>query len=222
MGWFSSSKSSKNSSGAAPGASYPKAGASYPTAQPPVQQPTTLTNTPPVAGGPPTYNQSMGQQTAQAQPYPNAYPSIDEKPPIGQGYPNVPQPGQAAPYPGQQMPGQMPQYQQPGAPMQMQNAPYPQASGPSGVMAAPTPQHITNQYQVTMQPMPVQQAKFDSGARFSNNAPARIPPPPPGMAANSAQLAAMQGQSVNVNQKKAGFFSGGDGGGVSVMGGGLF
>ena len=40
--------------------------------------------------------------------------------------------------------------------------------------AQPTPQNVTSQYQVTYQPPPVQQAKFDSGARFDGNAQARV------------------------------------------------
>ena len=91
-------------------------------------------------------------------------------------------------------------------------------------VAQPTPQHITNQYQVQYVPRPAEQGRFDSGARFNGKggAEVRIPPPPPGVAANSAQLAAQNGQAVNVSQRKTGFWSGGDGGGVSMMGGGLF
>ena len=40
-------------------------------------------------------------------------------------------------------------------------------------------------------------------------------PPPPGYAANAAQMAASQGQSVNVQQRQAGWFSGGTGGGYT-------
>jgi len=70
--------------------------------------------------------------------------------------------------------------------------------------------------------MPAKQATFDSGARFDGNSQARVPPPPPGMQMNTAQMQAAQGQSAQVGQNKAGFLSGGDGGGYSVMGGGLF
>ena len=40
-------------------------------------------------------------------------------------------------------------------------------------------------------------------------------PPPPGYAPNAAQIAASQGQSVNVQQRQAGWFSGGTGGGYT-------
>ena len=40
-------------------------------------------------------------------------------------------------------------------------------------------------------------------------------PPPPGYAPNAAQMAASQGQSVNVQQRQAGWFSGGTGGGYT-------
>lgn len=55
---------------------------------------------------------------------------------------------------------------------------------------------------------------FDAGARFSSIAPPRIPPPPPGVMPNPAQLAHMQGQNVVVSQKKANVLSGGSSGGL--------
>jgi len=168
---------------------------------------------PKAAGGYPTASYPI-QSTAQPQiqqPAPGAPPAY--------GAPQQPYPGQQQPYPGQQKPypgqqaypSQQPHYQQPN---------YPQ--NPNAFTAAPTPQNVTQNYNVTYQPAPVKQATFDSGARFDANAQARIPPPPPGVAMNSAQLQAAQGQSAQVGQNKAGFLSGGDGGGYSVMGGGLF
>lgn len=199
MGWFSSSKPKNDSK-----PSYPTANAGYPT-----QEKANFQAAPP-ANAPPGYTH-VDAQSAQG----SVYPTL---PPTGQN------PGYAA-QPGVQQPG-YPQAQ--AYPTAVQNSypqaqqPYPSQPGPNSVYAQPTPAHVTNQYNIVYQPPPVQQARFDSGARFDGNTPARIPPPPPGVAANSAQLAAANGQGVQVSQKKAGFWSGGDGGGVSVMGGGLF
>lgn len=57
---------------------------------------------------------------------------------------------------------------------------------------------------------------FDPGARFTAANPPTIPPPPPGVAPNPAQLAQMQGQNVVVTQRQAGFFEGSPGGGVDT------
>ncbi|XP_067685607.1 DAZ-associated protein 2-like [Haliotis asinina] len=53
---------------------------------------------------------------------------------------------------------------------------------------------------------------FDAGARFDGIAQPRIPPPPPGMAPNAAQLAQMQGQTVVASQQSSNWFTGGAGG----------
>merc|ERR1712004_6368 len=135
--------------------------------------------------------------------------------PPAYGAPQQPYPQGQQPYPQGQQPYQQ-QYQQ-----QPYQQPHQQAPKNS-FTAHPTPQNVTSQYNVTYQPAPVKQATFDSGARFDGNSQARVPPPPPGVMMNSAQLAAQQGQSAQVGQNKAGFMSGGDGGGYSVMGGGLF
>lgn len=58
---------------------------------------------------------------------------------------------------------------------------------------------------------------FDSGARFDGITQPSIPPPPPGVAPNAAQLAAASGAHVAVSQKKAGFLSGGSGGGYTIF-----
>jgi len=127
---------------------------------------------------------------------PTAPPAYDQKPQNHQPYPAT-----------------KPQYQYP------TNQHYPTTNG---IQAQPTPQHVTQAYNIQYQPMPAPQARFDSGARFDGNSQARVPPPPPGVQMNSAQIAAAQGQSVQVGQKKGSFLTGGDGGGVSMMGGGLF
>ncbi|XP_050713145.1 uncharacterized protein LOC126996586 isoform X2 [Eriocheir sinensis] len=53
---------------------------------------------------------------------------------------------------------------------------------------------------------------FDSGARFDGISQPNIPPPPPGVAPNAAQLAAASGAHVSSTQKKGSFLSGGSGG----------
>ncbi|KAL3226271.1 hypothetical protein MRX96_025180 [Rhipicephalus microplus] len=57
---------------------------------------------------------------------------------------------------------------------------------------------------------------FDPGARFSKLAPPRVPPPPPGVMPNPAQLALMQGHNVVVTQRKSNVISGGSSGGVDT------
>jgi len=56
---------------------------------------------------------------------------------------------------------------------------------------------------------------FDAGARFDHIARPVIPPPPPGVAPNAAQLAAMQGQSSILGQKKGSWLEGGSSGGYT-------
>lgn len=56
---------------------------------------------------------------------------------------------------------------------------------------------------------------FDAGARFDGIARPTVPPPPPGVAPNAAQMAAMQGQNVVLNQKKGSFLEGGSSGGYT-------
>lgn len=56
---------------------------------------------------------------------------------------------------------------------------------------------------------------YDSGARFDGISQPTIPPPPPGVAPNAAQLAAASGAQVSMSQKKGSFLSGGSGGGFT-------
>ena len=65
------------------------------------------------------------------------------------------------------------------------------------------------------QPQPVVQGQFDAGARFSAQAPASIPPPPPGVMPTPAQMAAMSGQQVVMGQKEGGFLKGSGSGGYT-------
>jgi len=60
----------------------------------------------------------------------------------------------------------------------------------------------------------VSQNGFD-GTRFDGISQPVLPPPPPGVAANAAQLAAMAGHSVALSQKKGSFLGGGTEGGYT-------
>lgn len=75
------------------------------------------------------------------------------------------------------------------------------------------------QYQVAPQQFApgqqvIVQGGFDNGARFASGS-ASIPPPPPGCAPNSAQVASSQGASVAVSQQKTSKLKGDMGGGVT-------
>ncbi|XP_063226358.1 DAZ-associated protein 2-like isoform X3 [Bacillus rossius redtenbacheri] len=56
---------------------------------------------------------------------------------------------------------------------------------------------------------------FDAGARFDGIAQPVLPPAPPGVPANAAQLAAMAGHNVALGQKKGSFLAGGSDGGYT-------
>merc|ERR1712038_159450 len=162
-------------------------------------------------------SKATGGYPSQGGGYPtqnNVSSNVQEKQPLPQQMPPTGQPPPYGAAPQYQQPYPMPPQQQQQYPQSYQQQPYPTA--PNSINAQPTPQNVTQAYQVTYQPAPVQQARFDG------NSQARVPPPPPGVQMNSAQLAAAQGQSAQVGQRKTGFFNGGDGGGTSIMGGGLF
>ncbi|XP_077521798.1 uncharacterized protein LOC144132928 [Amblyomma americanum] len=112
--------------------------------------------------------------------------------------PSQPAPQQPAPVPVYQQPPVV--YQQP--PMPMMAMPSPMDPSTGRVFVDPN------------DPNTLHYEGFDAGARFSDIAPPRIPPPPPGVMPNPAQVAHMQGQNVVVTQKKANVFSGGTSGGV--------
>lgn len=59
------------------------------------------------------------------------------------------------------------------------------------------------------------QAGFDGGARFDGISQPVVPPAPPGVAPNAAQLAAMAGHTVMLGQKKGNFLSGASEGGYT-------
>lgn len=56
---------------------------------------------------------------------------------------------------------------------------------------------------------------FEAGARFDGIAQPVLPPAPPGVPANAAQLAAMAGHNVAISQKKGSFLTGGTDGGYT-------
>ncbi|XP_046443724.1 DAZ-associated protein 2-like isoform X1 [Daphnia pulex] len=56
---------------------------------------------------------------------------------------------------------------------------------------------------------------FDAGARFDSTSQVRIPPPPPGVAPNAAQLAHGSGHNVVLGQRQDRFFTGGSDGGAT-------
>ncbi|PNF34285.1 DAZ-associated protein 2 [Cryptotermes secundus] len=56
---------------------------------------------------------------------------------------------------------------------------------------------------------------FEAGARFDGIAQPVLPPAPPGVPANAAQLAAMAGHNVALTQKKGSFLTGGTDGGYT-------
>ncbi|KAH3703240.1 annexin A7-like isoform X2 [Dreissena polymorpha] len=150
-------------------------------------------------------------------------------------YPKAPQAGypQQGAYPGGSYPQnqypsgypyQQSPYDQPMAPPPYQEAPppyaqsqqYPPSSSqypPSSGMAPPPASYYP--YQQMPQPQTVlAPGLFDSGARFDGISQQRVPPPPPGVMPNHAQMAAMQGHHVVGTQQSANWFSGGknDGG----------
>ncbi|KAL3836133.1 hypothetical protein ACJMK2_021583 [Sinanodonta woodiana] len=82
--------------------------------------------------------------------------------------------------------------------------------GPPPPYTACAQQAIPPQQHIVMAPN-----AFDAGARFDGIAQPRIPPPPPGVAPNAAQLAAMQGHTVVGTQQSADWFTGVKGGGYT-------
>lgn len=130
--------------------------------------------------------------TAQPTAQPTAAPTPGERP-AGPSNPTAQLP------PGAQQFWVMPQ--------QMQQMPYMQQQGfdPGRVFVDPS------------DPNTLHYEGFDAGARFSNLAPPRIPPPPPGVPPNPAQLAHMQGQNVVVTQRKSNWIGGGSNAGVDTQ-----
>ncbi|ESO94253.1 hypothetical protein LOTGIDRAFT_89443, partial [Lottia gigantea] len=100
-------------------------------------------------------------------------------------------------------------------------SPYPpQSQGthyPSGAAAYPT------NYSYPAQPMSyltgpaphtvVAVGGFDAGARFNAGAAPVVPPAPPGVVPNAAQMGVSQGHNVVATQRSTNWFTGGSGGG---------
>ncbi|XP_059471815.1 DAZ-associated protein 2-like isoform X2 [Neocloeon triangulifer] len=155
-------------------------------------------------GAPPTYDQAMAHPTAHTANLPQAgwHMQHGQQPVMYQNY----QSAAAAAASAQN-------YQQ-----QMQAA-----AGYPGAYA-PTPFYSPAQYQMQGQHMhnPHNQpttivmpgvAAFDGGARFNGISQPVVPPAPPGIAPNAAQVAAMSGHNVVLGQKKGGFLTGSSTGG---------
>lgn len=58
------------------------------------------------------------------------------------------------------------------------------------------------------------QNAFDAGARFDSSSQVRIPPPPPGVAPNVAQMAQSSGHNVVAGQRQDRWVMGGSDGGA--------
>lgn len=152
----------------------------------------TIPPTGPQQGYPPYQSQGMA-------PPPAYYPGTHTAPPAGFGPPPVYSASPNTSMGGAPL-GQPTYSHQPQAYPQQQTYPQ-QAAYP--------------QTAIPPQPQPMVAAKFDAGARFHKNAPASIPPPPPGVMPNAAQVAAMQGQSVVMGKKEEGFLKGSGSGGYT-------
>ncbi|WAR05563.1 hypothetical protein MAR_020932 [Mya arenaria] len=149
--------------------------------------------------------------TAQSGAYPS-HPQAQGGYPQGQGmYPAGPYPQTQYPagaYPYQQNPYGPPGYQEPPPPYSA----HPQYPPPGSNYAPPQAPYYPQQQPQTV----VAPGLFDAGARFDGIAQNRIPPPPPGVAPNQAQMAAMQGQTVVASQQRGNWLSGsGNDAGVS-------
>lgn len=180
----------------------------------------------------------MSQNNSKPKPYPTqptapvmqqqAYPQMQQ--PYGQPY------MQSAGY-GQPMPGMPPpppnynqamshpiapnNYTQPqwtGQHQQVGGAPYygyPQQgyAGQAPYYGQPQPQYVVQQAPVAPVTV-VAPGAFDAGARFNSTSQVRIPPPPPGIAPNMAQIASANGQTVQASQRPDNFLTGGSNGGM--------
>ena len=58
------------------------------------------------------------------------------------------------------------------------------------------------------------QGAFDAGARFDSSSQVRVPPPPPGIAPNMAQIAQANGHNVQLGRRPDNFMTGGSSGGM--------
>ncbi|XP_076062575.1 uncharacterized protein LOC143037863 isoform X2 [Oratosquilla oratoria] len=188
----------------------------------------------PYGEAPPTYRESLQHpvvEAQQAKPGPYAYP------PQGAMYPQV-----SGAYPPGRALTQAELYQQAAAGQYVQAAqvaqvaaayskasqvyaqssPYTQMAGYGAAFPVPAgyPQQSPAMYlppQAVFHPGQhvLVQNGFDAGARFDGVARPSIPPPPPGVAPNAAQLAASAGASVSLTQKEGSFLTGGTGGGYT-------
>ncbi|KAG1681273.1 hypothetical protein GQR58_011929 [Nymphon striatum] len=167
------------------------------------------------SGGGPPGSVPNGYQFAPKYPsqpaiYPGAYPPAYQAVPGGISYTNasIPQ-GPPPPY----MPSPQAHYAYPYQPTQVSQAYaqyYQQAhySQLAAAAAAAAQMQAVGQNATVVVP-----EAYNAGARFDGIARPVIPPPPPGVAPNAAQIAAMQGNQVVLGQRQNDELGGGAGGG---------
>jgi len=171
---------------------YPSAAGGYPP-QAAGGYPPSTGGYPPATGG---YPPSTGAYPPSASPYPQA-------PTAAPGYP------QRHPTPA----GQHGAYPPAGPPPPYAPRGHPTGAYPAYPGASPYPQQQQPRH-MGVRP-PTAGGTYDAAARFGAGASYNIPPPPPGCAPNSAQMAQMQGQNVVMNQRKSDFWNGSGSGGAT-------
>eukprot|EP00795_Rhopilema_esculentum_P014128 gene14128-5122_t len=141
---------------------------------------------------------SHGQQSEEGYPGKQCGPPPQSYPAVPQGYPQMPpQYGQAAPPPYSAYP------------------PQPQAYPPQPQAYTYQPQAYPQQTVTYLTHQPMASGTYDSGARFDGISRPNVPPPPPGVAPNAAQVAASQGQPALLQQRQSGWLEGGSGAGYT-------
>ncbi|CAH1774941.1 unnamed protein product [Owenia fusiformis] len=101
-------------------------------------------------------------------------------------------------------------------------APPPYSAVPQQAQYVPPPGNAQAQYgapptQYKANETVVVKGVFDAGARFGPGSGASIPPPPPGVKPNAAQMAQSQGANVVATQKPQKKWEGGSDGGYCLM-----
>jgi len=174
---------------------------------------------------------SNSSQDSKPKPYPTqpSAPQLQAPMQQAQVLGPYPQPGMYQPMPG--MPPPPPTYDQAmHHPVAPSNYAQPQWAGQLPAGATPYyghpqqgygghpyyPQQQPTTYVVQQTPATtvVVPGAFDAGARFDSTSQVRIPPPPPGIPPNMAQIAQANGQNVQVGQRPNNYLVGGSNGGM--------